>query len=169
MGYIYKITNKINNKLYIGQTKKDSIEKRFQTHIRASRQELNGKRKLTFFHFALIEYGSENFIIEALEECDDSILDEREKYWIEYYSSYMPNGYNMTLGGQGLKETNLISQSKPVYQYSIEGDFIGQYKDSVEASKNVAVSSGSIRSACLGKCKTAGGFKWFREYRGETL
>lgn len=47
------------------------------------------------------KYGIENFQIEQIEENDNSILDEREKYWIQFYNSMIPNGYNMTFGGEG--------------------------------------------------------------------
>jgi len=48
---------------------------------------------------AFNKYGIENFTFEEIEQVDNSILDEREKYWIEYYDSYF-NGYNSTLGGR---------------------------------------------------------------------
>lgn len=51
------------------------------------------------------KYGIEHFYIEEIEECDDSIVNEREQYWIKYYHSYL-NGYNATLGGEGRIEYN---------------------------------------------------------------
>ena len=50
---------------------------------------------------AMRKYGVEHFKHEVVEECDDTLLDEREKYWISYFDSYN-NGYNQTLGGQGV-------------------------------------------------------------------
>lgn len=49
---------------------------------------------------AIKKYGSENFHAEEIEECDNSLLNEREKYWINFYNSYS-DGYNMTKGGEG--------------------------------------------------------------------
>ena len=49
------------------------------------------------------KYGIEHFHIEQLEECDDSIVNEREVYWIKFYNSYH-NGYNATYGGEGRPE-----------------------------------------------------------------
>lgn len=49
---------------------------------------------------AFNRYGIQNFSIEQIEECDNSLLNEREVYWIKYYDSFN-NGYNMTLGGDG--------------------------------------------------------------------
>lgn len=95
MGYIYKITNTINNKIYIGQTIK-TIEKRFQQHKNNSNKEYFSQIVL---YKAFRKYGIENFKCELVEEVDNKFLDEREKYWINYYDSYL-NGYNSTLGGR---------------------------------------------------------------------
>ncbi len=94
MGYIYKITNDINDKIYIGKTEFD-IEKRFQEHCRDALKNRNEKRPL---YNAMNKYGIEHFKIEEIEQCSD--IENREKYWIEYYDSYN-NGYNATLGGDG--------------------------------------------------------------------
>ena len=94
MGYIYKITNDINDKVYIGKTEFD-IEKRFQEHCRDALKDRNEKRPL---YNAMNKYGIEHFKIEEIEQCND--IENREKYWIEYYDSYN-NGYNATLGGDG--------------------------------------------------------------------
>lgn len=92
---IYKITNTITNQCYIGQS--IDIENRWRQHI------YNGKNlyKKTKFYLALNKYGIDAFEFEVLEECplNQNVLDERERYWINYYNSYS-NGYNSTLGGQ---------------------------------------------------------------------
>lgn len=99
MGYIYKITNLINNKIYVGQTR-FTINKRFQQHIYQA-----GKRQHSFpLYRAMQKYGVENFIIEPLEEIqDETLLNEREIYWIKKLDSYIKNnkGYNSTYGGEG--------------------------------------------------------------------
>lgn len=95
MGYIYKVTNKINNKIYIGQTI-FSLEERWYRHqIKAKLDKTNNK-----FYNAINKYGIKNFYPEVIEECPEEELDNREKYWITYYDSYN-NGYNSTLGGEG--------------------------------------------------------------------
>ena len=97
MGYIYKITNKINNKIYIGKTK-GSIENRLNGHFRASKNNKFNR----YFYNAINKYGEENFSIQIIEECDNSLLNNREKYWIDKLNSYDKNiGYNSTLGGDG--------------------------------------------------------------------
>lgn len=102
---VYKSTNTINNKCYIGQTVK-KLEDRKQLHL----YRLNSmKNKNWHFYNALRKYGWDNFEWEVLEECDSKEeLDEMEFHYIKQYNSY-ENGYNMTLGGDkgtwGLKHT----------------------------------------------------------------
>ena len=95
MGYIYKIQNLINDSVYIGQTVK-AVEKRFQQH--RNNYDKPYFSQLTLYK-AFKKYGLENFSFEVIEEVSNELLDEREKYWIDYYDSYK-NGYNMTLGGR---------------------------------------------------------------------
>lgn len=97
MPFIYKISNDINEKLYIGKTMY-SIEKRWQQHCHDMLKKKCENRPL---YSAMRKYGIEHFFIEALEEINNlQLLNEREIYWIQYYDSYH-NGYNATLGGDG--------------------------------------------------------------------
>lgn len=93
---IYKITNKINGKIYVGQTSL-SIEKRFDKHIKCAESKVN-----RHLYDSMNHYGYDNFIIEMIE---DNILkeniDERERFWISELHSRSPKGYNMTEGGGG--------------------------------------------------------------------
>lgn len=92
-GNIYKITNKINGKVYIGQTI-HSIEYRFSKHC------LKNKNGCVALHNAITKYGKENFKVELVEEVPIEKLDEREIYWISYYKSTNRKfGYNILLGG----------------------------------------------------------------------
>lgn len=95
MPYIYKITNTVNQKVYIGKTM-HSINKRWKEHCRDYKKEKLQRP----IYVAMRKYGIENFQIEQLEEVPNEKLNEREKFWIEYYSSFK-NGYNATLGGDG--------------------------------------------------------------------
>lgn len=128
---IYKYQNSINQKIYIG--KAQDIAQRVRDHrYNAS----NPERDNCVFHKALRKYGEENFIFEIVEECDKSILDEREQYWIAYYNSQLPNGYNMTSGGDG-GQGELFR--KPVMQYSLLGEFIKEYESASEAARQLDV------------------------------
>lgn len=96
MPYIYKITNTINNKVYIGKTV-ESIEERWKEHCHDYKRHRCEKRPL---YNAMNKYGIENFTIAEIEQCDLSILNEREIYWIKFFNSY-ETGYNATKGGDG--------------------------------------------------------------------
>ena len=96
MAYIYKITNDINNKVYIGKTE-FSIEKRFKEHCQDAFRDRNEKRPL---YSAMRKYGIEHFHIELIEETDNP--EEREIYWIEALKTFKL-GYNATKGGDGRK------------------------------------------------------------------
>ena len=91
MAYIYKITNDINGKIYIGKTER-TPEIRFKEHCRDYRNKSHESRPL---YKAMEKYGVEHFHCEIIEQTD--YPEEREKYWIEYYQSFKV-GYNATLG-----------------------------------------------------------------------
>ena len=83
---IYKITNTKNGKVYVGKT--------------------NGKREYYFgsgklLKRAIEKYGKESFTIEVIEECSDDVANEREMFWIRNLNTIVPNGYNISLGGEG--------------------------------------------------------------------
>ena len=97
MGYIYKITNRINGKVYVGQTSLPSVQDRFDMHIKKAKQRVN-----RYLYDAMNHYGFDNFSVEELEHCDRDELDSREIFWISHYRSDDKNfGYNMTSGGGG--------------------------------------------------------------------
>lgn len=94
MAFIYKITNKVNGKVYIGKTE-ESIEKRFKQHLSESQKERCKNRPL---YKAMLKYGRENFEVSLIEETDKPT--DREIFWIDFYKSYS-KGYNATKGGDG--------------------------------------------------------------------
>ena len=93
--YIYKITNLINNKVYIGQTK--DLRKRWKEHCDCA----SDRRRTNYLYNAMRKYGIDNFKMEVIEGPTPD-YNEREKYWISYYNSFLDKnkGYNMTLGGE---------------------------------------------------------------------
>lgn len=98
---IYKITNKINGKVYIGQSV--NIQKRWIKH----KSNLRLNKSNTILYYAFKKYGIENFLFEIIEECTQQDLNEREIYWIKYYdSTNRDNGYNISLGGDGTQKYN---------------------------------------------------------------
>lgn len=96
---IYKFTNKITGKAYVGQSV--DIKKRFNQH--KTRYDKFGNREKpiedTYFHSMLRHYGFHNFNFEILEECQKDELDEKEIYYISKYNTLYPNGYNKDKGG----------------------------------------------------------------------
>ena len=97
MGFIYKITNNINGKFYIGKTSR-TINWRFSTHKSASISPKN------YFHRALKKYGVENFsiiCIKEVREADD--IDILEKHYIEW----LKPDYNLKEGGQGGRHSDI--------------------------------------------------------------
>lgn len=114
MNYIYKYTNKLNGKMYIGQT--NDLRKRYNGH---KSEALNPKSKSYWlpFHVAIRKYGIENFSYETLEEIADGesqdYINEREIYFIDYYKSLISqNGYNLTSGGDGCPKPPLSYEEK---------------------------------------------------------
>lgn len=94
---IYKITNKINGKVYIGQTIK-SLQQRWSQHCCDAKYHKTN----SVLHKAIIKYGAINFIVEQIDvACDREELNEKEKHWIKSYNSIIPNGYNIDIGGFG--------------------------------------------------------------------
>lgn len=94
---IYKITNLINNKCYIGQS--IHIERRFAQHKSPYEIERDPDKPL---YQAFKKYGIENFSFEILEECAQNELNDKEKFYIEKYQSLThQNGYNICSGGEG--------------------------------------------------------------------
>lgn len=94
---IYKITNKINNKIYIGQS--IDIKERWKQHF----YKAYNKKELGYnsaIHQAFRKYGYENFSFEVIEVCKKEELDAKEIYWIKTLNSLTPNGYNILPGGQ---------------------------------------------------------------------
>lgn len=93
--YIYKITNLINNKIYIGQAK--DVSQRWYEHCLESATKKNNCKLCN----AIRKYGVNNFKVETIEGPIEN-YNEREQYWIAYYNTFLDNekGYNMTIGGE---------------------------------------------------------------------
>lgn len=111
-GYIYKISNNVNDKVYIGKTLYD-INKRFAEHKSDCKRRRCEKRPL---YSAMNKYGVDCFSIQLVEEVDSSELSEREQYWIREYNSYHL-GYNATIGGDGTQYVDYEKITQLYEQY----------------------------------------------------
>lgn len=92
---IYKITNKTTGKCYIGQTTLP-LSRRWYKHTHDS--------KCPAIRDAIKKYGKDNFQIEIIDRAKTlDELNEKECYWINFYNSLVPNGYNLRDGGMNYK------------------------------------------------------------------
>jgi len=100
---IYKITNLVNGKIYIGQTSK-SLNSRWDTH---KAKYTNLKVKIILYN-SMRKHGINKFVIEELERTSSDKVCERERYYIQLYDSFYKSGkgYNMTKGGENADTIN---------------------------------------------------------------
>lgn len=130
---IYKITNKINGKVYIGQSV--NIYQRWQKHKRSA---INKSDPKYHYHLycAFRKYGIEHFDFEILEKCNIAELDMRERYWIRIHNSFF-NGYNQTLGGDGRGSKKIEKE----YIVGIFKDLENNELNNIEIAKKWNVSA----------------------------
>ena len=163
---IYKITNKSNGKIYIGQTV-GTLQARWKKHIRSKDD--------SKFHRAIRKYGADKFTVEQIDvACSIEELNEKEKYWISYYNS-IQSGYNMTEGGRSgavdMKRTEetkqkiskAISGSKHWHSKKVRNIDTGEVFDTVsEAAKKYNTSKSNIVGCCNGRphYNTCKGCRW---------
>lgn len=108
MKIIYKITNIINQKIYIGQTK--DFERRKREHYNHGYNRVN-----KVLYSAMEKYGNNNFIMEKIEEVEDEKTNEREQYWIEYYdATNQEKGYNINLADASSLENHKLTQKEAI-------------------------------------------------------
>jgi group I intron endonuclease len=127
---IYKVTNLVNNKVYIGKTVY-SLEHRKKQHI----SDAKANRYNMLLHRAIMKYGEDNFCWEILDKVMFSdLLMDLEKFYIKKYKSRFPNGYNLTDGGEGItghkhsKETRKkMSESHKGIQAGENNHFYGRH------------------------------------------
>lgn len=112
---IYKITNLINGKCYIGQTIKPA-EQRWKEHKYRAFENIKGEENKPLY-LAMQKYGIENFSFEVIQDNITTFeqLDKAEIYWINYYNSFI-KGYNATFGGQQYHKVLPIKEIIEDYQ-----------------------------------------------------
>jgi group I intron endonuclease len=144
MAFIYKITNKVNGKIYIGQTKRNYKE-RWYKHKNFN----SPNYKCPILKQAFIKYGVENFIFEVIEECSEEERLEKEKNYIIEYDCIAPKGYNFLPGGFGGGFLNRTHTEETKEKISLAGkkfreenpDYYETYREKhIEATKNANIS-----------------------------
>ncbi len=137
--YIYKATNKINGKSYIGQT--INYKNRLWQHRRCYEKE-DCK-----FHDAIKEFGFDNFEWEVIETCErKEEADNLERKYIELFDSYR-NGYNENKGSVG------GHNAKSIVCLNLNGDFIKRYDSAADAEKD-GFNNVNVLLCCKNKLKT---------------
>ncbi len=125
MHYIYKIENRLNSKIYIGQT--INHEKRMREHI------YGRKSKNSIIDKAIKKYGKENFEFEIIDTtCNQEEADFLERKYIKEYSALKPYGYNILIGGRN--QQGAWNQRK-VYMYDLTGKFIREFDSCSEIER----------------------------------
>lgn len=145
-GVIYTITNQINGKQYVGQTIR-SIEVRFKEHC--YKKPADGRKSIIYD--SIKKYGKENFTIAEIDKAKSlEELNKKEIYWIDYYNSKAPNGYNLTDGGLGhrgitytpeqleRKSQNMTGENNPNWGNSGEKNHFYGKKHSEETRKHLS-------------------------------
>lgn len=121
---IYKIENKINGKVYIGQSV--NIKKRIYMHRYKAYNEKEKRTYDLYLYAAIRKYGKENFLYTIIEQCDKKLLNDREQYWIKYYkSNQKEHGYNLSDGGNSI----YIQNAKANSNITIKKNKISKVKD----------------------------------------
>lgn len=141
---IYKTTNLLNGKYYVGKDEKNDPK-------------YLGSGKI--LKLSISKYGIENFKKEILEHCKDrDELNDREIFWINSLSA-TTLGYNITEGGTGGR-----TKFNKIHQFDKNGDFIKQWSSAAEITKTLGFDPSSILKACKGKLLSVNGFMWSYEY-----
>lgn len=173
---VYLIKNKINNKIYIGST--IDFKNRWYKHI-------SGKGNIHLFN-SITKYGLDNFEFIILELFDmtknKDLLYVIEQKWMDVYKISNDNSYNIrfkAIPNMTTKRDNSFKEkmreirlklsigSKPIIQYSLNGDFIRKWNSSSQVERVLNLRARNISGACKGEQHTAFGFIW--RYENEPL
>ncbi len=141
---IYKITNKVNGKCYIGQS--INIKRRWRQHKETYVNPASENYDYPLYK-AIRFYGLENFSFEVLEECQPEKLNEKEIYWIEVFKSY-DNGYNQDRGGNNFARFTKLSEGDIP---KIFDELKNTTKSTEEIGANFGVSGRVIREVNAGR------------------
>lgn len=153
-GYIYKITNTLNNKVYVGKRVSSIFNEKYWGSGKAIKNSIN-------------KYGLENFTRDILEWCNsDDELNEREKFWIkELKTNQKKYGYNFTDGGTGGNTLKYLSEEDKIARLEKIAETKANYSDEQKEELHNKLSKSS--SAALKKLYDNGyennnkGRKWY--------
>lgn len=142
--YIYKVTNKINGKIYIGKT--INFVQRIMQHTKPS------EGNTCEFHKAILEYGICSFTWEVECVCNnEDEASEKEYSLIKKYGSVYPNGYNMTLGKTG----GIKHDVRPIVCLTLDGEYVNRYESASQAEKD-GYNVHSVLNSCRSNKRRGG-------------
>jgi hypothetical protein len=146
-GIIYKATNRLNGKVYIGQTT-STLDERKKQHVFTAFSPNTQKYP---FQKAIVKYGEASFdwvVIDTGDTLDE--LNEKEIKWILLVESYSnpKKGYNRTPGGNVFPD-----EDRAVLHYDYKGNFISEYTRSYDAYKSLKIDGRGIRRCCQRRCR----------------
>jgi len=153
---LYMHVNKADNKKYIGIT---TLPVTTRWHTDGS-----GYKNQKLFYRAINKYGWNNFEhIVLFSELPSNKAYELEKIFIGVFNTTNRTyGYNISSGGENISigAYNIESMSTPVYQYTIDGDFVNGYPSMMEAQRQTGISNSNICACCKGKHAYINGYRW---------
>jgi group I intron endonuclease len=139
---IYKITNILNGKIYVGQCVSHILNHRkyrpygymgrFKTHI--SEAFSMKKNQSHYLNNSIRKYGPDKFNVELIAYCELEKSDERETYYIHHLNSIYPNGYNLKIGGSSFKHSD---ESKKRLSVGVSKYYADNYSERIEKFKKV--------------------------------
>lgn len=158
-GYIYKIVNDVNDKVYIGQTI-TTIADRWHGHMSSA---VNDKRNKSALYNAMRKHGRDKFHIKEICNYTGNtkkelinILNSEEQKYIEIYKTLTSqNGYNFEKGGN-----NKCVPGRTVHKYDIDSNYICTYESCQEAGRQNNIDGCTIYGCCKHYTFTAGGYVW---------
>lgn len=142
--YIYKITNKINGRIYIGIHSTSNLNDGYY-----------GSGKLILK--AIDKYGKNNFdkvILKFFNTREEAFEEESRIVNENFVGDY--NTYNLQLGGSG----GINPETKEVFQFTLDGIFVNKYPSVIEASKHCNVNRHTISKCCNNNLKSADKYLW---------
>lgn len=153
---IYKYTNKLNGKIYIGRS--INISHRKWEH-------LHNPSPYSYFDQTITKIGEDNFDFEVVEECTLDAIKEREKYWIKFYNCCVldnrDGGYNLTHGGEEYRSDENPWAKLTISQVEEIIDKLAHTKTSIQQlGKDYKVHYNTISD--INRCKT---WSWLHDYK----
>lgn len=177
-GIIYKIENTINHKVYIGQTtQKNGFDERYcckgKDIERVYNYHNNRKNRNVEYNVHLLnaieKYGFDSFIVDKVFDValSSDELKDKEIFYIKQFDSFY-NGYNRTLGGDGMLGYAAPSGKNNKYsmricQISPDNKLIKIWDSLGDVKRELGISGGAISNVCTGRKGTSAGFVWVYE------